>query len=209
MQSEEILSRKTALVQLIKHECFAWHQGIANTIIPGPFHLCTPRDHLFQWQHIHQRCHLASQTHWTTKSAQTAPGYLASHTAWSKYSAHFCKPTIVWSFPCPHAQNENSLFPGKLSHSLDLHVGRAVIIHYSLLANVRQIYSATAVKSGRVTAWKATVESAGLKGSGRWCETINLVCLALSPDPEKYSYGLDLAKLHHNEFFDSGIWSWS
>ena len=122
-----------------------------------PFHLCTPRDHLFQWQHIHQRCHLASQTHWTTESAQTAPGYLASHTAWSKYRAHFCKPTIVWSFLCPHAQNENSLFPGKLSHSLDLHVGRAVIIHYSLLANARQIYSATAVKSGRVTAWKATV----------------------------------------------------
>ena len=56
--------------------------------------------------------------------------------------------------------------------------------HYSLLANAIytwQIYGATAIKSGRVIAWKAimTVEAAGLRGSGRWCKTVNLVCLAL------------------------------
>ena len=61
--------------------------------------------------------------------------------------------------------------------------GRVVIIHYSLLAKsiyAREIYGATAIKSGHVIAWKAimTVEAAGLRGCGRWCETINLVCLA-------------------------------
>ena len=51
--------------------------------------------------------------------------------------------------------------------------------HYSLLANVRQIYGATAIKSVRVIAQKAimAVEVAGLIGSGHWCETINLVGL--------------------------------
>ena len=52
--------------------------------------------------------------------------------------------------------------------------------HYSLLANAWQIYGATAIKSVRVIARKTmTVEVAGLSGSGRWCETINLVCLPL------------------------------
>ena len=50
--------------------------------------------------------------------------------------------------------------------------GRAVIIHYSLPANAiytRQIYSATAIKGGRVIARKAimTLEAAGLRRSGR------------------------------------------
>ena len=48
---------------------------------------------------------------------------------------------------------------------------RAVIIHYSLVANAiytQQIYGAMAIKSGRVIAWKVimTVEAAGLRGSG-------------------------------------------
>ena len=43
--------------------------------------------------------------------------------------------------------------------------------HYLLLANAiytRQIYGATAVKSGHVIAWKAimTVEAVGLRGCG-------------------------------------------
>ena len=50
--------------------------------------------------------------------------------------------------------------------------GQAVIIHYSLLAYAiytRQIHGATAIKSGRVIAYKVimTVEVAGLRGSGR------------------------------------------
>ena len=67
--------------------------------------------------------------------------------------------------------------PGKLdllfciSHLLDL------------LANVVytwQIYSTTSVKSGCGIVWKAimTVEAAGLRGSGCWCETINLALVA-------------------------------
>ena len=53
--------------------------------------------------------------------------------------------------------------------------------HYSLLANARQIYGAMAIKSVHIIARKTimTVEAAGLSGSGRWCKTINLVCLAL------------------------------
>ena len=41
--------------------------------------------------------------------------------------------------------------------------------HYSLLANARKIYGATAIKSVRVIARKTimTVEAAGLSGSGR------------------------------------------
>ena len=41
--------------------------------------------------------------------------------------------------------------------------------HYSLLANARQIYGATAIKSVRVIARKTTmtIEAAGLSGSGR------------------------------------------
>ena len=58
--------------------------------------------------------------------------------------------------------------------------GRVLIIYYSLLAYciyIWQIYDTTAIKSGCVIAWKAimTVEVAGLRGSGRWCES---VCLA-------------------------------
>ena len=64
---------------------------------------------------------------------------------------------------------------------------RGVIVHYSLLANakyIQQICGALAItnKSGCVIAWKAIMtaeEVAGLRGSGRWCETINLVCPAL------------------------------
>ena len=55
----------------------------------------------------------------------------------------------------------------RTSHLLDLHAGR----HYSSLAKTmyaQQIYGATAIKSGRVIAWKAimTVETAGLRGAG-------------------------------------------
>ena len=74
--------------------------------------------------------------------------------------------------------------PGYVTVShLDLHAGGG---HYSLFITskavyTRQIYGATAIKSGRLIAWKAimTVEAAGLGGSGRWSETRNLVCLAL------------------------------
>ena len=85
------------------------------------------------------------------------------------------------------------LRPGKLhllfhiSHLLDLCVGRGAITHYSLLANakyIQQIYGALAItnKSGCIIAWKEIMtaeEVAGLRGSGRWCEYINLVCPAL------------------------------
>ena len=53
--------------------------------------------------------------------------------------------------------------------------------HYSLLANgiyALQIYGVTAIKSGRVIARKAISVEVSCKGSGRWCETVNLVCLA-------------------------------
>ena len=44
----------------------------------------------------------------------------------------------------------------------------------------KQINSTTAIESGCVIARKAIkVDTAGLKGSGRWCKTINLVRLAL------------------------------
>ena len=54
--------------------------------------------------------------------------------------------------------------------------GRAVIIHYSLLANTIytwQTCDATTIKSGCVIIWKAimTVEMAGLVVSRRWYET--------------------------------------
>ena len=66
---------------------------------------------------------------------------------------------------CPKRLGKaNSLF--HVSCLVDLHV--AVIIYYSLLANAthaQQIYSATAIKSGRVMLWEAvmTFEAAGLK----------------------------------------------
>ena len=56
----------------------------------------------------------------------------------------------------------------RISHLLNLHVAGG---HYLLLANAiytRQIYGATTIKSGCVTAWKAimVVEAAGLSGIG-------------------------------------------
>ena len=53
--------------------------------------------------------------------------------------------------------------------------------HSLLLANItyaQQIYSAMAIKSEHVIVWKVimTVEAAGLR---HWCETYNLLCLAL------------------------------
>ena len=50
----------------------------------------------------------------------------------------------------------------------------AVIAHYSNAINIRQVYGTTAIKSGCVLVEKVmmTVEVAGLKQSGRWCEPI-------------------------------------
>ena len=59
----------------------------------------------------------------------------------------------------------------------------------SFISKCWQIYGATANKSGHVIAWKVitTVEAAGLRGTGRWYETINLVCLALFVYDDGYS----------------------
>ena len=62
---------------------------------------------------------------------------------------------------------------------------------------VWQIYSITAIKSGCVIAWKAlmTVEAAGLRGSGQWCEPINPVSWPSSDVTEHCSYAASVKRM--------------
>ena len=67
----------------------------------------------------------------------------------------------------------------RISHLLNLLIIQARV-YSSGAIYTQHIYGAPAIKSGRVIAWMVikTVEAAGLRGIGRWCEKIHLVCVA-------------------------------